>query len=226
MSISKRVRDITLATLNDRLERSEDPVRLIDEYLRTSREQIASADQLYRQCLKHTETMRHQYLTAAEFVEKREQQAKIALKAGEEGIARLALQEKMMNEEKAAQYKELYEKAKLSMLELEEQLQELKSEYDEVVNKRQYYAARMESIRLQRQMNERLQAMGSRGTESAFRRLEDRISDLELEGRSLQDLRRMTKETLYHAGSAVKATLELELENLKRKLEKEELTRS
>jgi hypothetical protein len=34
----------------------------------------------------------------------------------------------------------------------------------------------------------------------------------------------MTKESLYQAGSAVKATLELELENLRRKLEKEGLS--
>jgi phage shock protein A len=225
MSISRRVRDITLATLHDRLENAEDPVRMIDEFLRSSREQIASAEQLYRQCLKHAENMRNQYLSAAEMVERREQQAAVALKACEEGIARLALQEKLMYEEKAEQYKELYEKAKASLTELEEQLQELKTEYDEVLSKRQYYAARMESIRLQRQMNERLRALGSeRVTEGAFRRLEDRITELELEGRSLRDLRRMTKESLYQAGSAVKATLELELENLRRKLEKEGLS--
>jgi phage shock protein A len=223
MSISKRVKDIALATLNDRLENAEDPVRLIDEYLRNSREEIMSAEQLYRQCLKHTESMRHQYLSALELAERREQQAAIALKAGEEGLARLALQEKLMYDEKAAQYKELYEKAKASLTELDEQLQELKREYDEVLNKRQYYAARMEAVRLQRQMNERLRALGGeRVTEQAFRRLEDRISELELEGRSLRDLRRMTEEHLYPAGGASRAAaLEMELENLRRKLEQE-----
>lgn len=221
MSVMKRVRDITTATLNDRLEKAEDPVKLIDQYLHSLRQQIAQSDQLYMQCVKHANMMRHQYLNAAELVERREQQAQTALRAGEEGIARLALQEKLLNEEKCAQYKELYEKAQLSVAELEEQLNGMKSEYDEVLSKRQYYAARMESIRLQQRLNERMNSHNGAGTESAFRRLEDRVSDLEYETRALRDLRHYTRDTLYRAGTLVKETLDVELEKLRKKLEKE-----
>lgn len=223
MSIGKRMREIGIATLYDRLEKTEDPVRMIDQYLRESREQIVQAQQLYNECQKHAESMRRQYLSALELVEKRGQQAEIALKAGEERIARLALQEKMVNEEKASQYKALYEKSSQTFLEVEQRLQALKLEYDEVLNKRQYYAARMESIRLQKQMNERLGMTGTNGTQTAFRRLEDRISDMECESRALYELRQMTKETLYTDGITMKKTLEHELENLRRKLNKEEM---
>lgn len=226
MGIGKRIRDISVATFNERLEQAEDPVKFIDRYLQESREQIHSVQQLYEQCKKHTKGMQLQYLRAVELAEKREQQAKVALKAEEEGIARLALQEKVVNEEKALQYKELYEKSNQSLLEMEQQLQTLKSEYDEVLQKRQYYAARMESIRLQQQMNERLRMIGSKETEGAFRRLEDRISDLECEGQSLYELRTMTKETNSRAGSTMKGILEYELEQLRNKLAKEEMRRS
>lgn len=220
MSIMKRMRDITVATLNDMLDKSEDPVKLIDSYLLEQRMKIDQAEQLYRQCLTHAESMRRQYEQAAVMAEKREQQAMTALKAGEEPIARLALKEKLVHEEKRDQFKDLYEKAKWSLAELEDQLRQMKSDYDEVLSKRQYYAARMESIRLQQRMNERLGGAAA-GTERAFRRLEDRINDLEIEAKSLSELRRMTQETLYRAGTAVKETLETELELLKRKLEKE-----
>lgn len=226
MSIMKRVRDITVANLNGKLEKAEDPVKLIDSYLLSQREQIMQSEQLYKQCLAHSESMRRQYLTAEELIEKREQQARIAIRAGEEDIARLALQEKMLNEEKALQYKELYDKSKLALVELEEQLQQLRADYDEVVSKRQYYAARMESVRLQQRMNERLGSGLNRGPENAFRRLEDRVNDWEMETKALSDLRKMTQDTLYRAGTAVKETLELELEKLKQKLEKEGWTKS
>ncbi len=39
MGIAKRVRDITVATLNDKLERAEDPVKVIDQYLAEQKEQ-------------------------------------------------------------------------------------------------------------------------------------------------------------------------------------------
>jgi Phage shock protein A (IM30), suppresses sigma54-dependent transcription len=220
VSIMKRVRDITVATLNDMLDKAEDPVKLIDSYLFEQRSKIEQAEQLYRQCMTHAESMRRQYEHAEIMAEKREQQAMTALKAGEENIARLALKEKLIHEEKRDQFKELYEKAKWSLVDLEDQLQQLKSDYDEVLSKRQYYAARMESIRLQQRMNERLGGSAA-GTERAFRRLEDRILDMEFEARSLGELRRKTQETLYRAGTAVRETLETELEMLRRKLEKE-----
>jgi len=54
-----------------------------------------------------------------------------------------------------------------------------------------------------------------------FRRLEERISDMELEAKSLQDLRRMGKEFVTETGNTVQSVIERELEQLKRKLEKE-----
>lgn len=226
MSIMKRMRDITVATLNERLEKAEDPVKLIDSYLLSQREQIMQSEQLYKQCVMHSEAMKRQFFTAQELVYKREEQALIAVRAGEEEIARIALQEKMLNEERAAQYKDLYEQALTSVTDVEERLQQLRADYDEVIAKRQYYAARMESIRLQQKMNERFGEQGFRGSEQAFRRLEDRVSDWEMETKALNDLRRMTQDTLYRAGTAVKETLDIELRKLKAKLEKEGWTKS
>lgn len=220
MSIVRRMRDITTATLNDMLERSEDPVKLIDQYLYSLREEIQQADRLHQQFAAHTNGLRQQYLHAEELREKREQQAAVALRAGEEGIARLALQEKMMHEEKAVQYRGLYEQNQQSMLELEEQLRQMKSDYQAVYDKRQYYSARLESIRLQQQMNERLgNAGGEAGAPRMFQRLEDRVADLELEATSLRDLRRMSSELLTQTGTTLQSALDRELQALKRKLE-------
>ena len=51
MSLFRRMRDITVATLNEHLERSEDPVRLIDQYLAAQREQLQQSERLYQQCV-------------------------------------------------------------------------------------------------------------------------------------------------------------------------------
>ena len=149
MSLFRRMRDITVATLNEHLERSEDPVRLIDQYLAAQREQLQQSERLYQQCVSHAASLRQQYLTALETKEKREHQALLALKAGEEHMARIVLQEKLQAEEKSEQYHELYEQAKQSILDLDEELQQLKADYKEVADKRSYYLARMESARLQ-----------------------------------------------------------------------------
>lgn len=219
MSLIRRMKDITVATLNERLEQAEDPVKLIDQYLAAQREQIMQAENVYRQMLNHAQTLRQQMLSAEQLRDRREQQAVIALRAGEEQVAKLALQEKLIHEEKAAQYGELYEQSQQSVAELGEQIDQMKRDFDDVLGRRQYYMARLETVRLQKRMNESMQG-GSGFSGRTFGRLEERISDLEIETRALRDVRRMGRE-LANAGGAVQEALEREMTQLRAKLEKE-----
>ncbi|WP_282939870.1 PspA/IM30 family protein [Paenibacillus sp. RC67] len=229
MSLGKRFRDITVATFNEMLEQSEDPVRLIDKYLNSQAEQIRESERLLQQCLSHAASLRQQYMNAAQLKERREQQAVIALKAGEEEVARIALQEKLQQEERSTQYKALYEQSKLGIVELEEQVQQLKSDFDEVAAKRSYYIARLESVRLQQRMNERLRGMGG-GFGSTqprmFDRLEERVSDMEMTARTLREVRSQSRDAFMAAGSAASSVLESELAKLKSKLQQEGWMRS
>ncbi|MNP59088.1 hypothetical protein D3C76_1540600 [compost metagenome] len=54
-----------------------------------------------------------------------------------------------------------------------------------------------------------------------FARLEDKVSDMELEARTLREIRQAGREMLYTAGAAVQSALDVEMEKLKRKLDKE-----
>lgn len=87
--ILKRVRDITMATLNERLDKVEDPVRLIDQFLMRTRHDINEADRLYQQYVMHANQMRNQMNQAQELCSRREQQAMLALKAGRNSQPRL-----------------------------------------------------------------------------------------------------------------------------------------
>lgn len=218
MSVFRRVRDITVATLNEKLEQSQDPVRLIDQFLIETRQEIAEAEKLHYQYSGHAKQLKQQVDQAKVMRDKREEQALLALKAGEEHLAKLALQEKMLYEEKVEQYTELYTQSIESLQELEAQLNELKTEYQVVYNKRQYYYARMETLRLQQRMNQRMNGYGMQDVPKMFHRLEDRVSDMEWEARSLRELRRAGSDFLNQAGSAVQSTLEQELSRLKQKL--------
>lgn len=221
MSILKRMRDITMANLNERLESAEDPVRMLDQFLGEQREQLRQSERLHQQCAAHGSYLRQQYLMALETKEKRENQAILALKAGEEQIARVVLQEKMQAEERCDQFRELYEQTKESLVELEQQINELRTEYEEASSKRSYYIARMESARLQQRMNARMTQMGSDGIPRMFTRIDERVTDMELEARSLRDLRRNTQEGAYSSGKSHPA-LEQELESLRKKLKEGE----
>ncbi|MFD1886864.1 PspA/IM30 family protein [Paenibacillus wenxiniae] len=219
MNMFKRIRDITVATLNEKLEQSQDPVKLIDQFLLDTRHEIAEAEQLHHNISQHTRQLQHHVEKASAMREKREEQAMLALKAEEEELARMALQEKVMYEEKETQYNELLDKNREALNEIEYQLNTLKSEYQIVYSKREYYHARMETLRLQQQMNRRF-GNGMNNMPS-FNRLEDRISDWELEAKAMRDIRQ--GEDTYTTGSdpAKTIALDAELERLRRKLDQQ-----
>jgi phage shock protein A len=218
MSMMRRFRDLTVATLNGRLEQAQDPVRVIEGFLREMADAIRQTEALHRQCASHTANLRTQYLSADSMARKRESQAVLAVKAGEDGVARAALAEKALEEDKRDGYRTLYEQSQLSADELEEQLEALKREYQEAYHKRQYYMARIETLRLQQHMHERARSYPSQGG-TWFHRLEDQISDLELETRALHEVRRSYGDggasRIYFAENKV----EQALAELKRKLE-------
>lgn len=218
MSVFRRMRDITAATINEHLEQSQDPVKMIDQFLMDTRNEIGEVEKLHAQYSRHTRQLKQQVDEAKAMIMKREEQALLALKAEEDHLAKLALQEKMLYEEKYNQYIGLYEQSRDALTELEEQLDHLKTEYQTVYSKRQYYYARMQTIQLQQRMNERAGRMGGTQIPGMFGRLEDRVSDLEYEARSLRDLRRGEQErnSLQHSVSDL---LERELAKLKKKLD-------
>lgn len=217
MNVFKRVRDITVATLNERLEQSQDPVRMIDQFLLETRRAITEAEQLQHHVTQHTRQLKQHVDQASAMRQKREEQAMLALQAEEEELARMALQEKVMYEEKENQYTELLDQNTEALQEVQLQLNTLKSEYQAVYSKREYYYARMETLRLQQQMNRRF-GNAVQGTPQAFGRLEDKISDWEIEAKALRDLRNGDSySSSSHTTNGV--SLDEELERLRRKLD-------
>lgn len=222
MGIFGRIRDISVATLNDRLEKAEDPVKLIDQFLWSTRDDIIQAERLQQQYVTHTGQLKSQWLQAEQHIEQKEKQAMIALKAGEEGIARSLLTEKTMIVETANNYRQLFEQSNTSLLELEAQLKELRTEYQVVYDKRAYYVARMESIRLQQRLNQRMSFNNGQQPGEVMRKMEDRIQDMEYETQSLRQIRKGNG--LY--GESLQTNrrneeVDLELQQLKDKLNKE-----
>jgi phage shock protein A len=218
MSVMKRVRDMTVATLNDRLEKSEDPVRVIDQFLWSTHQEIVQSEQLQRQYAAHTDSLLRQWKDAEQWMTKREEQALTALKAGEEHAAKLALQDKVAHEERANRYHQLYEQSRQELNDLEQLLQDLRSEYRTVYDRRQFYVARVESLRLQQRLNARF-GPGTDDPSSMFRKLDDKMTDIELETRSLRDLRRIGQESVLRVGTVVQETIERELQQLKQRMQ-------
>ena len=223
MALFKRLRDLTMSNLNAMLDKAEDPVKMLDQYLRDMEQDIQDAEVAVAKQIAIEKKLKQQFEEAQDLVGKREAQAIQALEAGNEDLARRALVDKRTVAEKAADYKSQYESAKASADNLRERLGEMKDQFGQMRNKRDTLKARAESAKAQKQINQAMSGFGTDNAAKGFRRMEEKVLQLEAEAEASEEIRGSSrslddefKELQKNNTSAVDA----ELEALKAKLNK------
>lgn len=84
MGVWKRLRDISAATVNDLLDKTEDPVKMLDQYLRDMEQDITDAEAAVAKQIAVEKRCKIEFDEACAMSEKREEQALKALEAGNE----------------------------------------------------------------------------------------------------------------------------------------------
>lgn len=193
MALFKRVRDITAATVNDMLDKAEDPVKMINQFIRDMEEDIAEAEVSVAKQIAMEKRFKEQMDETAALVEKRQEQAVKALELGNEDLARKALQDKKDQQEKLDLYTSEYNKSKALADDLRQKLDQMKDEFGKMKNRREMLVARADSARVQKQIN---RAMGNFSTDSAsrgFARMEEKVAQLEAEAEASEELKSPSK---------------------------------
>lgn len=143
-NIWKRLADVAKATAHEALDRLEDPVMMLNHYIREMEEELEDAQEalLSQRAVERTALLRHQeYLRIAAELETR---ASEALSAGREAEARAAIADKLAFEQKAAQYLTWHEEAGRRAVELEAKIGQAKEELTRLREKRVELTARAE----------------------------------------------------------------------------------
>ena len=218
MSIFKRIRDITLATINDLIDRSEDPVKMLNQYIRDMEDEIAEAEVAVAKQIAVEKKLLHQYEEAAEMVQKREEQAMKALAAGNEDLARRALQDKKVHASKAEEFKVHYENAKSNAEQLRARLKEMKEELEKMKNRRETLVARAETAKAQKKVNEAMSGIGKNSASKGFERMQEKVLQLEAEAKASMELSLDDRSLDDELSALDQSDIDLELAQLKAKL--------
>jgi phage shock protein A len=142
MGIFKRLKRITNAEVNGFLDRLEDPIAMLNEYSREMEQEIDRGQQALARQIFTEKRQAALILDTQSLIDKRTRQAKLALEKGDEAMAKLAVQEKLIHEKQLALYKDQYETLKAQTLSLTEKLNELKNKYHELQQRKVLLASR------------------------------------------------------------------------------------
>lgn len=186
MGIFKRIKDIATADFNDTLDRLEDPVSMLKQYLRELEGEIAKAQKALAQQLFIEKKFEAIIEATIEKVQKRARQAELAVERDEDQIARLAIEDKLQQEKKLKVYEAQYLSIKNQTNLLYDQLDKLKEKYDELQDRKLLLVSRMTAAKVSHDIGQVLASINPDQAVKGFMRVEEEILKLEAKSQANQ----------------------------------------
>lgn len=189
----KRVSTVVSSELNSMLDKAEDPVKMLDQFMRDMSGDIREVEAAVAQQIANEKMLKRKASDANAMVQKRQKQAEQALEAGNEDLARRALQDKKDHEATLATLNESWERAKNDSDVLRSKLDEMKKEYQQMELKKDSLKARAESAKTRTKMNRTMSSIGSDDSRQGFERMEEKVMRFEAEAETSEDMSRASR---------------------------------
>lgn len=181
MGIFARLARLIKSNLNDLISRSEDPEKMLNQIvidmnaqLIEAKKQVAASIADEKRLAKQAE---QEAATAAEW----ERRAMMAVRAGDDNLAKEGLARKKEHEQLAEQYKLQWQKQKQSVDSLKLALRALNTKIEEAKRKKNLLIARKKRAEAQKQIQETMSGLKNASAFEAFDQMEQRINQMEAE---------------------------------------------
>jgi phage shock protein A len=216
----KRMKTIVSSELNSMLDKAEDPVKMLDQFLRDMGEEIQEVEAAVAKQIANEKILKRKFEDAQAMVTKRQSQAEKAVEAGEDELAKRALAEKKEYENQVTLLQSSYEQAKTDSQVLKSKLDEMKKEYQEMNLKKDSLKARAEAAKTRTKINRSMSSIGGDESRRGFERMEEKVLRFEAEAETSEDLAIQSR-TLDDEFKKLDSDVEDELAELKKAMGKE-----
>jgi phage shock protein A len=215
MSIFGRVRDLLSANINAMLDKAEDPEKMADEYLRQLNNELYEAKTSVAAAMADAMKLNTKEAQYEAEVEQWTSKAEMALRAGDEELAKAALGRKVQAAKLAEQYRQQSDQQDQQVEALQNALIQLETRIAEA--KRELIVAKKNRAQTQEAIQRTVSSLGNMGALDKLDRLEEKVDDRLAQADAMAKLNEGTLESKFK-DLEKSSEIDAELAELKRKL--------
>ncbi|MBN98138.1 MAG: phage shock protein A [Gemmatimonadetes bacterium] len=178
--VFSRMTDILKSNINEVLDRAEDPEKMIRQMVREMEEAVSKATASVGTAVANQKRLERQYKEKEDQVGEWQGKAERAVEAGEDDLARRALERKGLLQEAARELKPALEESQQAANQLRLQLRELKTKLEEARTRQGTLVARHRAAEARKRLAQSISGLGSDAF-SSFERFEQKIESSEAE---------------------------------------------
>ncbi|MBC8111515.1 MAG: PspA/IM30 family protein [Verrucomicrobia bacterium] len=187
MGFFSRISDIFSANVNDLLDKAEDPEKMIKLMVLEMQEAVTKSTSALAQAMGNEKRLEMQFNKLTASSGDMQSKAVIALKAGNEDLAKQALTKKATIDTQLAQYKTMYEQASSVTTTMKSQVDKLKMKLDEARMKEQTLIARHKSAKAQTEFSKQIGGFDDNSF-AKFDKFEEKVIKQEAEAQAFNQL--------------------------------------
>ncbi len=221
MGFFARLAQLIKSNLNDLISKSEDPEKMLNQVILDMNTQLVEAKKQVAVAIADEKRLEKQFKNEFAVAEEWKRKAMMAVRAGDDALAKEALMRRKEHETLAAQYKEQWDKQASATNALKTALRALNGKIEEAKRKKNVLIARKRRAEAMKSIQETMSGLSDQSAFETFDRMSQKIDQMEAEAEAGAEIaEEYSGDVLKQRFQNLEATAgaDQELESLKREM--------
>jgi len=188
MSIFGRLGTLLKANINDMITKAEDPQKVLNQLVMDMQEQLIESKKMVAVAIADEKRLKKQLDEQIRLSQEWEKKAMMAIRAGNDELARQALQRKQEHDNQAADFQKHWESQAQATAQLRNVLMQLNNKIEEAKRKKNLLIARAQRAETQKKIQATMHGLADNSAFSAFDRMAEKVDRSEAEAEAQAEL--------------------------------------
>ena len=188
MGIFSRLAQLIKSNINDLISKSEDPEKMLNQVVLDMNNQLVEAKKQVASSIADEKRLAKQFEQEAANAAEWERRAMMALRAGNEELAKEALSRKKEHDHQQAEFGKQWQLQKDAVDKLKDQLRSLNDKIEEAKRKKNILIARQKRAEAQKAIQDTMRGLSDNSAFDTFERMHQKVEQIEAESEASTEL--------------------------------------